>query len=60
MSTNIDVNELIGILNTQLANQNLELQVAKLQVSTLQKEVDELKNKLEKVSTDNGVKPKTR
>lgn len=60
MSMNIDVNELIGILNTQVANQNLELQVAKLQVSSLQKEVDELRKKLEKASVDNGVKPKTR
>lgn len=60
MSMNIDVNELIGILNTQLANQNLELQVAKLQVSRLQKEVDELKKKLEKSQVETGVKPKTR
>jgi hypothetical protein len=60
MAANIDVNELIGILNTQLANQNLELQVSKLQVATLQKEVEELTKKLEKISSDQVVKPKTR
>ncbi len=60
MSMNIDVNELIGVLNTQLANQNLELQVAKLQVSTLQKEIEELRKKLEKSQVGTDVKAKTR
>lgn len=60
MSANIDVNELIGVLNTQLANQNLELQIAKIQVSNLQKEVEELRKKLEKILPASEVKPKAR
>lgn len=50
---NIDVNELIGLLNSQIAGQNLELHIAKLQVSGLQKEVEELSKKLEKASLGN-------
>lgn len=51
-SANIDVNELIGVLNAQIASQNLELHVARLQIAGLQKEVDELSKKLPKDTAD--------
>lgn len=59
-NTNIDVNELIGLLNAQIAGQNLELHVAKLQISNLTKQVEELSKKLGQASGESPAKNKTR
>jgi hypothetical protein len=39
---NIDMNELINALNSQIASYNLELNVAKLYIAKLEKTVNEL------------------
>lgn len=57
---NIDVNELIGLLNAQIAAQNLELHIARLQVTQLEKEVNELTKRLGSVSGETVTKSKTR
>lgn len=59
-STNIDVNELIGVLNAQIAGQNLELHIAKLQIAGLQKEIEELSKKLGKAPDETASRSKTR
>lgn len=59
-SENIDINELIGLLNAQIANQNLELHVAKLQIASLKKEIDRLSNAPGKSADENITKPKSR
>lgn len=38
----IEVGDLISALNAQIASYNLDLQIAKLQIATLQKRLDEM------------------
>jgi hypothetical protein len=59
-AANIDVNELIGVLNAQIAGQNLELHVAKLQIAGLQKEIETLSKRLEKDLGEPASRSKTR
>lgn len=54
---NIDVNELITSLNGQVASYNLELAIAKLQISALQKEIRRLQETSVTQSSENFVTP---
>lgn len=60
MNNNIDINELVNALNSQIASMNLELTVSKIQIVNLQKMIVELQQKNEGVTSDDFVTPSTK